>query len=130
MAKYDVFSNAAGEGYLLDVQAELLYSDNVTRSEYERDARDDSALALTATAGVHLQPGMVQLLVGPQGLLARRGRGGEARRIGHDEVEALIVKCSGTHFDPAVVEAFVKISPILRNLSESDDLHGMHEMRT
>jgi HD-GYP domain-containing protein (c-di-GMP phosphodiesterase class II) len=48
----------------------------------------------------------------------------------HEEVEALIVKCSGTHFDPAIVEAFVKVSPMLRSLSESDDLRGMHEMRT
>ena len=44
----------------------------------------------------------------------------------HDEVEALIVKGSGTHFDPAVVEAFVTVSPMLRSLSESDDLSGQH----
>jgi adenylate cyclase len=38
----------------------------------------------------------------------------------HDEVVALIVKGRGTHFDPAVVDAFVKVSPVLRSLSESD----------
>jgi putative two-component system response regulator len=47
----------------------------------------------------------------------------------HDEVVALIVKGSGTHFDPAVVEAFVKVSPVLRSLSESADLRGIPEMR-
>jgi adenylate cyclase len=38
----------------------------------------------------------------------------------HDDVVALIVKGRGTHFDPAVVDAFVRVSPILRNLSDSD----------
>jgi adenylate cyclase len=39
----------------------------------------------------------------------------------HDEVVAFIVKGSGTHFDPAVVDAFLKVSPVLRDLSESGD---------
>jgi adenylate cyclase len=39
----------------------------------------------------------------------------------HDEVVAFIVKGRGTHFDPAVVDAFVKASPVLRGLSESGD---------
>jgi CHASE2 domain-containing sensor protein len=39
----------------------------------------------------------------------------------HDEVVACILKCRGTHFDPAVVDAFVKVSPVLRQLSEQPD---------
>jgi response regulator RpfG family c-di-GMP phosphodiesterase len=32
---------------------------------------------------------------------------------------ALIVKGRGTHFDPAVVDAFLVVAPILRSLSEA-----------
>ena len=39
----------------------------------------------------------------------------------HDEVVACIVKGRGTHFDPAVVDAFVKVAPVLRWLSERND---------
>ena len=39
----------------------------------------------------------------------------------HDEVTAFIVRGRGTHFDPAVVDAFVKVSPVLRSLSERGD---------
>ena len=39
----------------------------------------------------------------------------------HDEVVAFIVKGRGTHFDPAVVDAFVKVSPVLRSLSEGGE---------
>jgi putative two-component system response regulator len=39
----------------------------------------------------------------------------------HDEVVAFIVKGRGTHFDPAVVDAFLKVSPVLRSLSEGGD---------
>jgi response regulator RpfG family c-di-GMP phosphodiesterase len=39
----------------------------------------------------------------------------------HDAVVAFIVKGRGTHFDPAVVDAFLKVSPVLRGLSESGD---------
>jgi hypothetical protein len=40
-----------------DVRTELVHNDNVTRSERDSDAREDTALALTASAGVHIQPG-------------------------------------------------------------------------
>ena len=39
----------------------------------------------------------------------------------HDEVVAFIVKGRGSHFDPAVVDAFLKVSPVLRGLSESGE---------
>ena len=39
----------------------------------------------------------------------------------HDEVVAFILKGRGTHFDPAVVDAFVKVSPVLQRLSEHHD---------
>ena len=67
-----------------------------------------------------------QAVVGLQRPGHLRPAGGQRRRVDHDEVEALIVKGSGTHFDPAVVEAFVTVSPMLRSLSESDDLSGQH----
>jgi adenylate cyclase len=38
--------------------------------------------------------------------------------VQHDEVVALIVRGRGTHFDPAVVDAFVNVSPVLQQLSE------------
>ncbi len=37
--------------------------------------------------------------------------------MSHDDTVAVIVKGSGTHFDPAVVDAFVKVSDVLRGLS-------------
>jgi hypothetical protein len=40
-----------------DVQVELLSHDNLTRSERDSDAREDTALLLAGTAGIHLQPG-------------------------------------------------------------------------
>jgi adenylate cyclase len=36
----------------------------------------------------------------------------------HDEAVDLIVRGSGSHFDPAVVNAFVAVAPVLRNVSE------------
>jgi adenylate cyclase len=39
----------------------------------------------------------------------------------HEEAVALIVKGRGTHFDPAVVDAFLKVSPVLESLSGSGD---------
>jgi CHASE2 domain-containing sensor protein len=41
--------------------------------------------------------------------------------MSHDEAEAFIVKGKGTHFDPDVIDAFVKVSDILRALSASGD---------
>jgi len=36
----------------------------------------------------------------------------------HDEAVDLIIRGSGTHFDPAVVDAFVTVAPVLRSVSE------------
>ena len=41
--------------------------------------------------------------------------------MSQDEALAFILKGKGTHFDPAVVDAFVKFSPILHSLSMEDD---------
>jgi CHASE2 domain-containing sensor protein len=40
----------------------------------------------------------------------------------HDEAVAFIVKGRGTHFDPAVVDAFVKVSPLFAELSTETEL--------
>jgi CHASE2 domain-containing sensor protein len=44
-----------------------------------------------------------------------------APALSQEDAMALIVKGRGTHFDPAVVDAFLKVSPIMRTLSESAD---------
>ena len=36
----------------------------------------------------------------------------------HDQAVDLIIRGRGTHFDPAVVDAFVTVAPVLRNISE------------
>jgi CHASE2 domain-containing sensor protein len=41
--------------------------------------------------------------------------------MSHDDTVAVIVKGRGTHFDPAVVDAFVKVSDVLRGLSADGD---------
>ena len=41
--------------------------------------------------------------------------------MSQDEAVALILGAKGTHFDPAVVEAFVQVSPMLHHLSQSPD---------
>jgi adenylate cyclase len=38
--------------------------------------------------------------------------------ITHDEAVDMILRGRGTHFDPAVVDAFITVAPILRNVSE------------
>ena len=52
---------------------------------------------------------------------AVRSRRVYASPMSHEEVVALIVKGRGTHFDPAVVDAFLKVSPILHTLSDHQD---------
>jgi putative two-component system response regulator len=37
--------------------------------------------------------------------------------ISHHEAVALIAAGKGTHFDPAVVDAFLAVSPVLQELS-------------
>jgi adenylate cyclase len=39
----------------------------------------------------------------------------------NDEAVAFIVKASGTHFDPAVVDAFVRVAPVMHQLSEEPE---------
>jgi adenylate cyclase len=41
--------------------------------------------------------------------------------MSHDEAVAFIAKGSGSHFDPAVVDAFVKVAPLLRRFSEDQE---------
>ena len=38
--------------------------------------------------------------------------------LSHDDTVQLIVKGRGTHFDPAVVDAFLRVSPDFRTVSE------------
>ena len=40
--------------------------------------------------------------------------------LAHDDVVALIVRGRGTHFDPDVVDAFVKVAEVLRAMSLAD----------
>ena len=41
----------------------------------------------------------------------------------HEETVSLIVAARGTHFDPAVVDAFLQVSSVLRDLSEAEESH-------
>jgi hypothetical protein len=50
-------ANAAFAQSFADVQAELSYQENFTRSERAIDAREDMALSTMVTAGTRLQPG-------------------------------------------------------------------------
>jgi adenylate cyclase len=43
--------------------------------------------------------------------------------MSQDEAVKLIIDGTGTHFDPAVVEAFVQVSPMLHHLSQLPDEH-------
>jgi HD-GYP domain-containing protein (c-di-GMP phosphodiesterase class II) len=43
-----------------------------------------------------------------------------SQSLSQDEGLALIVKGRGTHFDPAVVDAFLVAAPVLRSLSENN----------
>ena len=42
-----------------------------------------------------------------------------APSLSQDDTVALIVKGRGTHFDPAVVDAFLVVAPVMRSLSEA-----------
>ena len=44
------------------------------------------------------------------------------RPMQHGDVVSMIVNGRGTHFDPAVVEAFVKVAPVLQRLSEHPEV--------
>jgi putative two-component system response regulator len=37
--------------------------------------------------------------------------------MSHDEAVAFIIKGRGTHFDPDVIDAFVKVSDVMEDLS-------------
>ncbi len=39
------------------------------------------------------------------------------KSLSHDEAVAFILKGRGSHFDPDVVDAFLQVSPVLRDLS-------------
>jgi hypothetical protein len=40
-----------------DIRAEVLYNDNLSRSEHASDMREDTSISFAAVAGYHLQPG-------------------------------------------------------------------------
>jgi HD-GYP domain-containing protein (c-di-GMP phosphodiesterase class II) len=42
--------------------------------------------------------------------------------LSHEQAVQRIVECKGTHFDPAVVDAFVRIEPLMRNISGTASL--------
>jgi putative two-component system response regulator len=42
----------------------------------------------------------------------------------HSDVVSLIVNGRGTHFDPAVVDAFVNVAPVMQTLSEQPDVQA------
>jgi cyclic di-GMP phosphodiesterase len=42
------------------------------------------------------------------------------RSMTHEEVEDIVVSGRGTHFDPAVVDAFLSVAPVLKALSEGE----------
>jgi len=52
---------------------------------------------------------------------AARSRRSYQPAMQHDEVVALIIRGRGTQFDPAVVDAFVKVSSAFQRLSEQSD---------
>ena len=52
---------------------------------------------------------------------AARSRRAYATPLSHEEVVALIVKGRATHFDPAIVDAFLKVCPIMQSLSGHQD---------
>ena len=33
-----------------------------------------------------------------------------------------IIECKGTHFDPAVVDAFIRIAPLMRNVPATTEV--------
>jgi putative two-component system response regulator len=41
--------------------------------------------------------------------------------ISHHDAVTLILKGRGTHFDPAVVDAFLEAAPVFENLSRETD---------
>jgi putative two-component system response regulator len=45
-----------------------------------------------------------------------------APAMSQEETVVLIVKGRGTHFDPAVVDAFLRMAPVMASLSESAEL--------
>jgi response regulator RpfG family c-di-GMP phosphodiesterase len=40
------------------------------------------------------------------------------RKLAHDDTVAFIVSGSGTHFDPAVVDAFLGVAPLFKIISD------------
>jgi CHASE2 domain-containing sensor protein len=52
------------------------------------------------------------------------------RAMAHEEVAETIVRGRGTHFDPAVVDAFVAIAPAMKSLSELEQRVPNEEQRT
>jgi adenylate cyclase len=108
--------------------------DAIVRAEEEAGVRDDEVLALAKDivythhewwngegypqglrgADIPIAGRLVALVDVYDAALTRRLY---RQPLSHDEAVAFIASHSGTHFDPDVVDAFLKISPIWRSLS-------------
>jgi len=116
-------------------QHPLLGRDVILKAEQQVGVRDDATLAMAKDiVYTHHErwdgTGYPQGLHGPEIPVAGRvmaivdvydaatSRNLYRPSMTHDEAVDLIVRGRGTHFDPAVVDAFVAVAPILRNVSE------------
>ncbi len=112
--------------------------DVIVNAEREAGVRDDVTLALAKDivhthhekwdgtgypAGVRGTdipiPGRIMALVDVYDAVLTRRLYSPA--LSQEQATALIVKGRGTHFDPSVVDAFLKVAPIMRTLAESAD---------
>jgi adenylate cyclase len=138
----DRLLNKAGvltAGELVEMQKHPGYGrDVILRTEREVGVRDDMALGIAkdivythhekwdgtgypeGLRGAEIPiPGRLMALVDVYDAACTRRL--YRQPLTHHEVVAFIVKGRGTHFDPAIVDAFVKVSPVLRSLSERGD---------
>ena len=42
--------------------------------------------------------------------------------LSHEQAVERIIECKGTHFDPAVVDAFIRIAPLMRNVPATTEV--------
>ena len=112
--------------------------DVIVKAEREAGVRDDESLAVAkdivythhekwdgsgypeGLKGTDIPiPGRVMAIVDVyDAVLTRRLY---APSLSQADAIALIVKGRGTHFDPAVVDAFLRVAPVLQRLSEGSE---------